>query len=208
MTLSENLVGVIFVMIGPGGAGKNAIMKAIISAFPAIEQLATATTRPMRADEEQGREHLFVSERAFRKMISDNELLEHQEVTPGKLYGIPRRTVEDVLSTGAARIADIEVLGAIALAAAYPRNIVQLFVTVPGADGEAQLALLEERMRTRADEATDIEQRLERARRLELPYQNRCDYIVVNDDLGRAIERTSAIIRGEMVERQLPGAKL
>jgi len=208
VTRFENLPGVIFVMIGPGGAGKNAIMKAIISAFPAIEQLATATTRAMRADETQGREHLFVSERAFRKMISDNELLEHQEVTPGKLYGIPRRTVEDVLSAGAARIADIEVLGAIALAAAYPRNIVQLFVTVPGVDSEAQLALLEERMRTRADDATDIEQRLERARRLELPYQNRCDYIVVNADLGRAIERTSAIIRGEMVERQLQGAKL
>jgi len=208
VTRFENLPGVIFVMIGPGGAGKNAIMKAIISAFPAIEQLATATTRAMRADETQGREHLFVSERAFRKMISDNELLEHQEVTPGKLYGITRRTVEDVLSAGAARIADIEVLGAIALAAAYPRNIVQLFVTVPGVDSEAQLALLEERMRTGSDDATDIEQRLERARRLELPYQNRCDYIVVNADLGRAIERTSAIIHGEMVERQLQGAKL
>ena len=208
MTRFENLPGVIFVMIGPGGAGKNAIMKAIIGAFPAIEQLATATTRPMRADEMQGREHLFVSERAFRKMISDNELLEHQEVTPGKLYGIPRRSVEDVLSAGGARIADIEVLGAIALAAAYPRNIVQLFVTVPGVNSEAQLALLEERMRTRADDATDIKQRLERARRLELPYRNRCDYIVVNDDLGRAIERTSAIIRGEMIERQLQGAKL
>lgn len=208
MKRSENLPGVIFVMIGPGGAGKNAIMKAIISVFPAIEQLATATTRPMRADETQGREHLFVNERAFRKMIGDNDLLEHQEVTPGKLYGIPRRTVEEVLTAGAVRIADIEVLGAIKLAAAYPRNIVQLFVTVPGADSEAQLALLEERMRTRADEATDIEQRLERARRLELPYRNRCDYIVVNDDLGRAIERTSAIIRGELVERQLQGAKL
>ncbi|MDE2775393.1 MAG: guanylate kinase [Chloroflexota bacterium] len=208
MTRFENLPGVIFVMIGPGGAGKNAIMKAIISAFPAIEQLATATTRPMRADETQGREHLFVSERAFRKMISENELLEHQEVTPGKLYGIPRRTVEDALSAGAARIADIEVLGAIALAAAYPRNIVQLFVTVPGVNSEAQLALLEERMRTRADDATDIEQRLERARRLELPYQNRCDYNVVNADLERAIEHTSAIIRGEMVKRRLQSAEL
>ena len=189
MTLSENLPGVIFVMIGPGGAGKNAIMKAIISAFPAIEQLATATTRPMRADEMQGREHLFVSEQAFRAMIRKNELLEHQEVTPGKFYGIPRRTVEDVLTAGGARIADIEVLGAIELAAAYPRNVVQVFVTVPGANGEAQLALLEERMRMRADDATDIEQRLERARKLELPYRNRCDYIVVNDDLAGAIER-------------------
>ena len=203
MTLSENLPGVIFVMIGPGGAGKNAIMKAVISAFPAIQQLATATTRPMRADEKQGREHLFVNEQQFRTMISNNELLEHQEVTPGKYYGIPRRTVTEALTAGAARIADIEVLGVIELAAAYPENVVQIFVTVPGADSAEQLAVLEERMRVRADAATDINQRLERAKTLELPYQTHCDYVVVNDDLARAIDRTSAIIGRELVERQL-----
>ena len=205
MTLSENLPGVIFVMIGPGGAGKNAIMKAVIAAFPAIQQLATATTRPMRADEKQGREHLFVNEQQFRTMISNNELLEHQEVTPGKYYGIPRLTVREALTAGAARIADIEVLGAIELAAAYPENVVQIFVTVPGADSAEQLAVLEERMRARADEATDIEQRLDRARTLELPYQTRCDYVVVNDDLTKAIETSAIIIGREMVKRQLQG---
>ena len=207
MTLSENLPGVIFVMIGPGGAGKNAIMKAIISAFPSIRQLATATTRPRREDERQGREHLFVSAQEFRAMIRNGDLLEHQEVTPGKFYGIPRRTVVEVLGAGVACIADIEVLGAIELAAAYPRNVVQVFVTVPGADSAEQLAVLEERMRGRADEATDIKQRLGRARTLELPYQKRCDYLVVNDDLAQAIERTSAIIRRELVERQVQGAR-
>ena len=207
MAQSENFSGLIFIMIGPGGAGKNAIMKAVMSAFPAIKQLATATTRPMRADERQFREHVFVSERRFRQMISDGELLEHQEVTPGKFYGIPRRTVTDALRAGAARIADIEVLGAIELAAAFPRNVVQIFVTAPGEDQAAQLTVLEERMRRRADDATDIGQRLERARRLELPYQARCDYVVVNDDLARAISKTADIIQREMKERQLQGAR-
>ena len=208
MTLSENLPGVIFVIVGPGGAGKNAIMKAVMSANPAIRQLPTATTRPMRADEKQGREHLFVSEQRFRSMLINNELLEHQEVTPGKFYGIPRRTVEDALTAGAARIADIEVLGAIELAAAYPRNVVQIFVTVPGAAIDQRLAVLEERMRERADEATDIDQRLVRARMLELPYQTHCDYVVVNDDLATAIATTGAIIGREMVKRQLQGVGL
>ena len=203
MALAEKLPGIIFVIIGPGGAGKNAIMKAVIAAIPALRQLATATTRPMRADEMQGREHLFVSSQRFQEMIIRNELLEHQEVTPGKFYGIPRHTVLEVLTAGAARIADIEVLGAIELAAAYPQNVVQVFVTVPGDDIAQQLALLEARMRSRADEATDIEQRLKRARTLELPYQTRCDHIVVNDDLAQAIEATAAIIRREMDERQL-----
>ncbi len=206
MARSENFPGVIFVMIGPGGAGKNAIMKAVMASFPAIKQLATATTRPMRADERQGREHLFVSEPRFRAMLNAGDLLEHQEVTPGKFYGIPRQTVTDALSAGAARIADIEVLGAIELAAAFPANVVQIFVTAPGHDQAAQLHVLEERMRMRADAATDIEERLERARTLELPYQARCDYVVVNDDLARAIAKTAGIIRREMLERQLEAA--
>ncbi|MDE2635507.1 MAG: hypothetical protein OXI30_04005 [Chloroflexota bacterium] len=201
MTPRENQPGVVFVMIGPGGAGKNAIMKAIMADVPAVRQLATATTRPMRADERQGREHLFVSETRFREMIQNDELLEHQEVTPGKYYGIPRRTVDDNLAAGAALIADIEVLGAMRLAAAYPDNVVQIFITVPGGDIAEQLSVLAERMRGRADGATDIEQRLERARRLELPYQKRCDYIVVNDDLARAIRNTSTIVRQEMKQR-------
>ena len=205
MTVSENLPGVIFVMIGPGGAGKNAIMKAIIAEFPAVRQLATATTRPMRADEKQGREHLFLSEQEFKGMIRDKELLEHQEVTPGKFYGIPQATVVEALAAGAVRIADIEVLGAIVLAAAFPDNVVQVFITVKGEDVAAQLALLRDRMRARADQITEIDQRLDRARTLELPYQSRCDYIVVNDDLTQAIDATAAIIRREMAARNLRG---
>jgi len=208
VTLSEKLRGVIFVMIGPGGAGKNAIMKAIIAGFPNIHQLATATSRPMRADEMQGREHLFLSEREFKRMIRAGELLEHQEVTPGKFYGIPRATVNEALAAGASRIADIDVLGAIELAAAFPRNVVQIFVSVPGDAVPEQLALLRRRMQERADQITDIEQRLERARTLELPYRTRCDYIVVNDDLAQAIEATAAIIGRELKARDLLGEKL
>ena len=203
MATSETLPGVIFVMIGPGGAGKNAIMKAIISGSTGIRQLATATTRPMRADEEQGREHLFLSEKEFQNMIRQDQLLEYQEVTPGKFYGIPSQTVAEVLAAGSIRIADIEVLGAEVLAAAFPGNVVQIFVTVPGDEIAEQLAVLEERMQQRADQNTDINERLERAKSLELPYQSQCHYIVVNDNLTQAIESTMSIIDRELAARQL-----
>ncbi|MYD11456.1 MAG: guanylate kinase [Chloroflexi bacterium] len=206
MSDSKKLPGVIFVMIGPGGAGKNAIMKALMAGNPAIRQLATATTRKMRADEAQGREHLFVSKRRFEQMIAAGELLEHQEVTPGKYYGIPRASVAAGLAAGEIRIADIEVIGASILADAFADNVVQIFVTAPGATLTEQLAVLQERMRERDDAFTDIEQRLRRARELELPYQSRCDYVVVNDCLAAAIERTRAIIQRELAGRQLAGA--
>lgn len=203
MAASENLRGVIFVMIGPGGAGKNAIMKAIMTRFPSIRQLATATTRPKRAGEKQGREHRFVCEQEFKRMIGAGELLEHQEVTPGKYYGIPKASVHESLAAGGILIADIEVLGARQLAAAFPKDVVQVFVTAPGSSQREQLDLLRRRMQERADPLTDIEQRLERARTLELPYQSQCDYIVVNDELTEAIEAAAAIIKRELAARRL-----
>ena len=206
MSNFKQLPGVIFVMIGPGGAGKNAIMKALMADNPAIRQLATATTREMRADEAQGREHLFVSRRRFEQMIAAGELLEYQEVTPGKYYGIPRRSVAAGLEAGEIRIADIEVIGASILADTFADNVVQIFITVPGADTADQLALLQKRMQKRDDAFTDIDQRLQRARELELPYQSRCDYVVVNDCLSAAIERTRRIIQQELSRRQLAGA--
>ncbi len=203
MAASERLPGLIFVLIGPGGAGKNAIMKAVIARSRRIQQLATATTRPMRGDERQGREHLFVSLGEFQRMKRAGELLECQEVTPGKFYGIPRRTVLDALRRGCVRIADIEVLGAKILASAFPANVTQIFVTVPGATMDAQLQVLRQRMTERADLATDIDERLRRAKALELPYQAACDYTVFNQDLERAIEATMAIIDGELAARQI-----
>ena len=206
MSASEKLPGVIFVMIGPGGAGKNAIMKALIAESGVIRQLATATTRMMRDDEKQGREHIFLSKAQFKQTIARGELLEYQQVTPGKYYGIPRQTVADGLAAGAIRIADIEVLGAKVLADAFSENVVQIFVTVPGADMSEQLAILRYRMLCRADQNTDIEERLGRAKNLELPYQSQCDYVVVNDALPTAIERTRSIILRELAARCLPGA--
>lgn len=206
MVSSNELPGVIFVVIGPGGAGKNAIMKALMAENEMIRQLATATTRKMRADEAQGREHLFVGRSRFEQMIQAGELLEYQEVTPGKYYGIPRQMVADSLAAGEVRIADIEVLGAKVLAAAYTNNVVQIFITVPGADIAEQLELLQRRMQERADPYTDIEERLQRAELLELPYQSQCDYVVVNDFLPAAIERTRRVVQQELIARRLAAA--
>lgn len=202
MTHSENLTGVIFVMIGPGGAGKNAIMRAIIEQSKIVSQLATATTRPMRADEQQGREHLFIDLEKFQDMIRNNELLEYQEVTSNRFYGIPRQSVVDNLTQSKVLIADIEVLGAQELAKAFPQHIVQIFVTVPGNTAQEQLAVLEERMRQRGD-GTNIAERLERAKTLEFPYQAHCNYVVVNDELTHAIELVSDIIQQELKQRHL-----
>lgn len=204
MSQSETLSGVIFVMIGPGGAGKNAIMEAIIAQSTIVRQLPTATTRPMRANEKQGREHLFVSDVEFRQMIENNELLEYQEVTPGRFYGIPLSSVRASLSNGEARIADIDVLGAQELARAFPQNVVQVFVTVPGGSPAEKLAVLKTRMENRSDE-TNIEERLSRATILEFPYAEKCDYVIVNETLEYATVEVEQLIQQELRNRQIIG---
>jgi len=194
-------LGFVFVFIGPGGAGKNAILKALLAQCPRLQQLATATTRPMRDGEAHGREHLFLDCAQFKRMLAQGELLEHQEITPGKFYGIPRRTVEAALAAGTVLLADIDVRGAQALARSFPENVVQLFVTVPGSNRQQQLAILRQRMLARADSHTDIEQRLQRAAQVELPYQQHCEYVLVNDCLEQAISQAHAILQRELSVR-------
>lgn len=202
--------GLFFVFVGPGGTGKNTLMKIIMERHPDIQQLATATTRAMRAGEKQGRERIFVSLERFRQMIANNELLEYQEVTPGKYYGIPRESVDSVLNDGKHLIADIEVRGAEVVLDAYPDDTVIIYVTVPGDTEEEQLETLKGRMLHRLnnmpseDDWDVINQRLARAQNLEFPFSKRCEHIIVNDDLNVAAEQVDQVVINAIASRFKP----
>lgn len=200
--------GLFFVFVGPGGTGKNTLMKIIMKRHPEMKQLATATTRAMRPDEKQGRERIFVSLERFQQMIANDDLLEHQEVTPGKFYGIPKASVESVLAKGEHLIADIEVRGAEVVLETYKEDAVIIYVTVPGETEEEQLETLKQRMLHRLNrEATDedraiINQRLERAKNLEFPFSKKCDHIIINDDLNQAAEQIDRIVKQAIEKRE------
>ena len=128
--------GLLFVLAGPTGAGKNTLMNAVLEANLDLSQLPTATTRGIRPTEQQGREHLFVSHAEFERMITDHELLEWQKVHTN-LYGVPKQTMEDSLAQSLDRIMDVDVLGALTLFRLYPRNIVLIFIQ-PGGVGSVE----------------------------------------------------------------------
>lgn len=200
--------GLFFVFVGPGGTGKNTLMNIIKERHPEFQQLATATTRAMRPGEQHGRERLFLSEERFREMIAKNELVEYQEVTPGKFYGMPRSSIENVIGKGQHLVADIEVRGAKVLLEEYADDTVIIYVTVPGNTEEEQLEKLKERMLNRLDhDPTDkdwelIQQRLDRATNLEFPFAKTCDNIIINDDLEVATEQIDTIIKQKIAERE------
>lgn len=191
--MSEKRQGLLFVIIGPPGAGKNALMNGALARDGNLRQLATATTRPMRPTEQQEREHLFYDTSTFRTMIDNGELLEWQQVH-GNLYGIPRQSLEAAFAAGKDLTADIDVLGATYIRSLYPDNVVLIFVAPP------DTATLEERMRQRGESETDIATRMKRVG-MEMTYAPLCDYVIVNDDLAQAAAQLEEIIQNERQQR-------
>lgn len=182
--------GLLFAIVGPPGVGKNEMMKAVLADTPNLGQLATATTRPPRSDEQHGRERLFVSAEEFQEMMAAGDLLEWQQVH-GNLYGVPRAAVETAFAQGRDLIADIDVLGATYIRSLYPANVVLVFVQPPS------LAELERRMRRRNEETeAQIRLRLKRVE-LEMAYAAICDYVIINDKLPIAIADLRAAIESE-----------
>lgn len=186
--------GLIFILVGPGGAGKNSLMKTVLPRFDHLGQIPTATTRAPRAGEQEGREHLFVSTEGFHDLIAQGALIEHEEVHPGKFYGVPRSVVERAITQGHDLIADVELAGAAKIRAAYPRNTVLIFIAPPSLD------VLESRMKERGENAHAIGERLARAER-DMTFQAECDYVIVNADFEQASERLYQIMTDERERR-------
>ncbi|MBK8138587.1 MAG: guanylate kinase [Chloroflexi bacterium] len=179
--------GQIFVLVGPGGAGKNTLMKMVLPRIENLSQLATATTRAIRPGEQENREHLFVSLDTFNQWIQDGKLLEFQEVHPGRFYGVPRAPLEEAFREGRDLIADIEIAGAEKILAAFPDNTVLIFIAAPSLD------VLERRMRERGESEQGVRDRMARAER-EMAFAMNCPVYIVNHDLDKASEELEQAI--------------
>jgi guanylate kinase len=184
----------LFTIIGPAGVGKNALMEAALQREANLKQLATATTRPPRPNEKDGRERLFLNVHQFQQMRESGALLEWQEVHRDEFYGVPRKMVEDALASGQHLIADIDVLGATYIRSLYPQNVILIFVKPPS------LETLERRMRERGETEEDIQTRLTRVA-MEMTYLPLADYVVVNDDFEQAAEHFCGIVASEIARQ-------
>lgn len=185
--------GLFFLIVGPGGAGKDTLMNAAFAqaerdGLP-LRRLVTATSRPPREKETDGTDYHFKTRSAFEAMIANDELIEYVQVTSGNYYGVPRALVDSVLSAGEHLMGDVDVIGAKTIREHYPQQAVVIFITVKGETIQDKLAVLRARMEGRnvgSDAQAIVEERLTRAETLELPFEAQADYVIVNDDLQRA----------------------
>ncbi len=194
---SQRRLGLLFVLVGPPGVGKNTLMNAVLERFSDLKQLPTATTRPPRPSEQQGREHLFVDRQEFERMIQTNALIESQEVH-GQWYGMPKATVEQAIDDEQDLIADIDVKGATYLRMIYPDNAVLIFIQ-PASTQDLRI-----QMQTRGETEEEIEKRMRRVE-MEMQYAALCDYLITNENgnIEKARESLYGIILAERSHRSL-----
>jgi guanylate kinase len=171
----------------PSGSGKTTIVKAVLAAHPEMLFSVSATTRPMRNGEVNGKDYFFLSREEFEHRIKAGELVEWEEIY-GDLYGTLKSEVERALATRKAMLFDIDVKGALSIKRRYPSDAVLIFVSPPS------LEVLKSRLLNRRTEDEEaLKRRLDRAS-MELNAADQFDYRVVNDDLQTAVAEVNKIV--------------
>ncbi|HKH32009.1 MAG TPA: guanylate kinase [Gaiellaceae bacterium] len=182
----------VFVVTGTSGAGKGTIERELLARMPELELAISATTRPRREGEENGREYWFISDEEFDRKLAAGEFLEHIVFDWGQRSGTLRSEIDRILDAGRIPLLDLETEGALRLARTPSVGAVTVFVKAPSFEEN------ERRLRDRATESEgEIEERLELARR-QLEQENLFDHVIENDDLDHAVEELERIVRGAL----------
>jgi guanylate kinase len=172
--------GKLVVVTGPSGVGKGTLLKILAERHPQRFVFSiSATTRPPRSGEVDGKEYFFLTRPEFELRQSEGAFLEWAEYA-GNLYGTPRQAVEAWISAGEVVLLEIELVGARKVAQAFP-DAQKIFITPPS------LAVLEQRIRDRGmDNEAAIAKRMQHAQ-AEIDAAQEFDVAIINDDLETAL---------------------
>ncbi len=181
--------GLLVVLSGPSGVGKNTLLNELLGRAPGIRYSISATTRSPRPGERDGVNYLFLSKEEFSRRVEQGELLEWAEVY-GHFYGTPRSSVESCLAEGINVALDIDIQGARQIRRTMPEGVF-VFLLPP-----SWQALAERIKRRGQDSPEAISRRLEAARR-EVWSVSDYDYVILNDDLALAASELIAIVTAE-----------
>jgi guanylate kinase len=181
----------LIVISGPSGAGKDTVLQRMMERGLPFHFVVTATTRPRRTDEVDGRDYWFVSKEEFARMIEEDELIEYA-IVYGDYKGIPKQQVRTALASGKDVILRIDVQGAETIRKLAPESLL-IFVTT---ENENELV---RRLETRKTETVEeLKLRIATARK-ELQRITAFDYVVINRDyhLDEAVDTIRSIIDAE-----------
>ena len=187
--------GLLLVMSSPSGAGKTTLSRLLLAADPMITMSVSVTTRPPRPGEVNGKDYHFIAHEEFARLRDCGDLLEYAEVF-GNFYGTPRQPVMEALQAGRDVLFDIDWQGTQQLGAAMEDDLVRIFILPPSAEE------LRERLIGRAqDSLSTVAKRMAKAAD-EISHWPEYDYVIVNEDIGKASAEIEAILTAERLKRR------
>ncbi|AWZ00241.1 MAG: guanylate kinase [Rhodobiaceae bacterium] len=187
--------GLMLVLSSPSGAGKTTLSRRLLESDGEITMSVSATTRKARPGEEDGKDYHFLTTEDFGVMRNKGEFLEHAKVFDN-YYGTPKGPVEEALTAGHDVMFDIDWQGTQQLEESASNDLVKVFILPPSGHE------LEKRLNTRAQDPPDVVAGRMAKASDEISHYAEYDYIIVNDDVEKALKELTAILVAERVRRE------
>ncbi len=176
------------IISAPSGAGKTTIVNHLLGCGLNLSFSVSATTRPLRGNEENGKDYFFLSVEEFKKRIENNEFVEWEEVYKDLFYGTLKSEIERIWEMGHNVLFDVDVKGGISLKNKFGNKSIAIFIMPPSVEE------LENRLIKRATDTPEkIKMRVEKAKD-ELKLANQFDTVIVNHQLDKAKEEAVKIL--------------
>ena len=186
--------GFMFVLSSPSGAGKTTLSRKLLETEKRLKMSISVTTRAMRPGEIDGEDYFFTDKHGFDAMIEQDEFLEHAVVF-GHQYGTRNEYVNKTLAKGKDVLFDIDWQGTRQLAEKRRDDLVSVFILPPS------LKELERRLRARAQDSDEVVRERMAKAEAEISHWQEYDYVVVNNDVDKALEEITHILKAERLKR-------
>jgi len=183
--------GLLIILSSPSGAGKSTLAKRLIKWDPCIGFSVSATTRPPRSGEVDGKDYYFKSHNEFAALVTNGDMLEHAEVF-GNFYGSPKGPVDGAINEGRDVLFDIDWQGGQQVrASSLGKHVLSIFILPPS------ISELERRLHTRGQDSDEvIAERMQKSRD-EISHWPEYDFVLINDDLDQTEDALKTIISAE-----------
>jgi guanylate kinase len=191
--LKENRISNVFIISAPSGSGKSTLVSRLLTIDPDLQFSVSYTTRKPRGNEVPGESYNYISRDDFIHRVAAGEFLEHAEVF-GNYYGTHRSVLDQAEAEGKDLILDIDVQGARQLKERLT-GAVSVFVLAPSRD------ILEQRLRSRSEDAEIVIQRRLKDAAEEIRNYKQYDFVLINHQVEESVATLAAIIRAERVRR-------
>jgi guanylate kinase len=179
---------------GPSGSGKTTIVHHLMQIFPTMRFSISATTRPPRPNETDGKDYYFLTPDEFRARVDHGDFLEWEEVYTDRYYGTLKSEVERILNEEHIALFDVDVEGGLQIRKHFGRQLLDVFVMPPSVDD------LHKRLVARATESEDsLRKRLSKAEK-EMQYAFQFNNVIVNSVLEDAKREAVEMVRNFLAE--------